>query len=159
MARLIPKIPLDEIALKPERDVAQALIEQLPPDSVVYHSYPWLKPDQNIRGNTILREGEADFVIVMPDLGRPNSSYETYFDTLVPALHGESRQWPLVMRNTVFCKLMQAKTFDNLPLPKYIRGCSKLRNSVQIPVLKVTQYPIFHEDERNGRDGRPLVIG
>ncbi len=69
MARLIPKIPLDEISLKPERDVARALIEQLPPDSVVYHSYPWLKPDRNTRGNTILREGEADFVIVMPEVG------------------------------------------------------------------------------------------
>lgn len=69
MARLIPKIPLDEIALKPERDVARALIEQLPADSVVYHSYPWLNPERNNRGNTVLREGEADFVIVMPDLG------------------------------------------------------------------------------------------
>lgn len=69
MARLIPKIPLDEITLKPERDVARALIEQLPADSVVYHSYPWLNPERNNKGNTILREGEADFVLVMPDLG------------------------------------------------------------------------------------------
>ncbi len=69
MARLIPKIPLDDITLKPERDVAQALIEQLPADSVVYHSYPWLRPERHDRGNTFLKEGEADFVIVMPDLG------------------------------------------------------------------------------------------
>lgn len=30
MARLIPKIRIDEIAVKPERDVARALVEQLP---------------------------------------------------------------------------------------------------------------------------------
>jgi hypothetical protein len=30
MAQLIPNIPIEEIALKPERDVARALVEQLP---------------------------------------------------------------------------------------------------------------------------------
>jgi len=29
---------------------------------------------------------------------------------------------------------MQAKTFDNLPLPKYIKGCFKSGNLARIPV-------------------------
>jgi hypothetical protein len=70
MARLIPKIAVDDISLKPERDVARSLVEQLPEDCIVYHSYPWLKADRNDRnGNTTLKEGEADFVVVHPDLG------------------------------------------------------------------------------------------
>jgi hypothetical protein len=70
MARLIPKIAVDDISLKPERDVARALVEQLPQDCIVYHSYPWLRADRNDKnGKTTLKEGEADFVIVHPDLG------------------------------------------------------------------------------------------
>lgn len=70
MARLIPRMEVDAIALKPERDVARALVEQLPADSIVYHSYPWLKADRHDRrGGTTLREGEADFVVVLPCLG------------------------------------------------------------------------------------------
>ena len=70
MARLIPKIDPKEIALKPERDVACALIEQLPQDCIVYHSYPWLRADRNDRNSKItLREGEADFVVILPSLG------------------------------------------------------------------------------------------
>ena len=43
MARLIPNIEIDDISLKPERDVARALVELLPNDCTVYHSYPWLR--------------------------------------------------------------------------------------------------------------------
>jgi len=70
MATLIPKIDVDEIGLKPERDVARALIGQLPNDVRVLHSYPWLRPDRNdATGNTTLHEGESDFLILWPKLG------------------------------------------------------------------------------------------
>lgn len=70
MARLIPKISIDEISLKPERDVARALVEKLPNDCIVYHSYPWLRPERNDRGSkTFLKEGEADFVVIIPSHG------------------------------------------------------------------------------------------
>lgn len=70
MARLIPKVSIDEIALKPERDVARALVDKLPNDCIVYHSYPWLRPERNDRDTkTFLKEGEADFVIVIPSHG------------------------------------------------------------------------------------------
>lgn len=70
MARLIPRISVDEIALKPERDVARALVEKLPQDCIIYHSYPWLKSERNDRsGKTTLREGETDFVLVLPSHG------------------------------------------------------------------------------------------
>jgi hypothetical protein len=69
VARLIPKIALEDITLKPERDVARALTDQLAQDCVVYHSYPWLRAERNDRGKDTLREGETDFVIVLPELG------------------------------------------------------------------------------------------
>ena len=70
MARLVPDIQIDEIENKPERDVARALIEQLPNQVTVYHSYPWLRPDRNDRtGKVTLREGEADFLVLWPELG------------------------------------------------------------------------------------------
>ena len=70
MAHLVPDIQIDEIANKPERDVARALIEQLPNQVTVYHSYPWLRPDRNDRtGKVTLREGEADFLVLWPELG------------------------------------------------------------------------------------------
>lgn len=70
MARLIPKISVEEITLKPERDVARALVEKLPNDCIVYHSYPWLRPERNDRDTkTFLKEGEADFVIIVPSHG------------------------------------------------------------------------------------------
>ena len=70
MATLIPKIEVDEIRQKPERDVARVLIEQLPSNVRVFHSYPWLRPDRNdYTGNVTLHEGETDFVIVWPELG------------------------------------------------------------------------------------------
>lgn len=70
MARLIPRTTIDDIALKPERDVARALVEQLPNDFIVYHSYPWLRSDRNDAQNRgVLHEGETDFVVVDPKLG------------------------------------------------------------------------------------------
>jgi len=70
MARLIPNIHIEEISLKPERDVARILVKQLPDDVRVFHSYPWLRPDRNDRTGTItLKEGEADFLILWPELG------------------------------------------------------------------------------------------
>lgn len=70
MARLVPDIRIDEIENKPERDVARALIEQLPNQVTVYHSYPWLRPDRNERtGKVTLREGEADFLVLWLELG------------------------------------------------------------------------------------------
>lgn len=70
MAKLIPNINVDEIDQKPERDVARALVDQLPNNVIVLHSYPWLRPDRNDRtGKTTLLEGEADFLIVWPEMG------------------------------------------------------------------------------------------
>jgi hypothetical protein len=67
VARLIPETNPDEIPLKPERDVARALVQTLPNDCLVYHSLPWLRPERNDRGTKLyLREGEADFVILSP---------------------------------------------------------------------------------------------
>lgn len=70
MAHLIPTLSIEEIDNKPERDVARALVEQLPNHVIVYHSYPWLRPDRNDRSKkTTLKEGEADFLILWPELG------------------------------------------------------------------------------------------
>jgi hypothetical protein len=67
MAKLIPHADVSEISLKPERDVARALVETLPEDCLVYHSFPWLRPERSDRGRELyLREGEADFVILLP---------------------------------------------------------------------------------------------
>jgi len=49
--------------------VARALVEQLPDECLVYHSYPWLRADRDDRGSTTLREGEADFVVIVPTHG------------------------------------------------------------------------------------------
>lgn len=68
MARLIPKVEVETIKPKPERDAAAALISQLPDNVLVYHSYPWLNAVHEER-KTTLNEGEADFVIVIPELG------------------------------------------------------------------------------------------
>lgn len=65
MAKLFPNTKLpDDIELKPERDVAQLLCEQLPATVRIYHSYPWLNKEEHT-----LREGEADFVILDPRYG------------------------------------------------------------------------------------------
>lgn len=95
MARLIPKVEIDDINVKSERDVARCLVEQLPDDCIIYHSYPWLKTDRNDRGNTTIKEGETDFVILIPSHGM-----------LVLEVKGgdidydkESRQWNRVLGN------------------------------------------------------------
>ncbi len=69
MARLIPKVEIEGISIKSERDVARYLVDLLPDDCVIYHSYPWLKTDRNDRGNTTIKEGETDFVILIPSHG------------------------------------------------------------------------------------------
>jgi len=69
MARLIPKVEIDDISVKSERDVARCLVEQLPNDCIIYHSYPWLKTGRNDRGNTTIKEGETDFIIIVPSHG------------------------------------------------------------------------------------------
>lgn len=69
MARLIPKVEIEDISVKSERDVARYLVDLLPDDCVIYHSYPWLKTDRNDRGSTTIKEGETDFVILIPSHG------------------------------------------------------------------------------------------
>lgn len=67
VAKIIPDTDPAEIALKPERDVAQALVDTLPDDCLVYHSFPWLRPERNDHGQELyLRQGEADFVVLTP---------------------------------------------------------------------------------------------
>lgn len=69
MAKLIPKVAIDDISVKSERDTARCLVDQLPNDCIIYHSYPWLNSSRNDRGNTTLKEGETDFVIILPSHG------------------------------------------------------------------------------------------
>lgn len=70
MGRLVPRQAIEEIGLKPERDVARALVEKLPKEVVVYHGYPWLRAERNDRARAdTLREVEADFVVVDPHRG------------------------------------------------------------------------------------------
>ncbi|MDO6497739.1 NERD domain-containing protein/DEAD/DEAH box helicase [Photobacterium sanguinicancri] len=69
MARLIPKVAIEDISVKSERDVAKFLVDLLPDDCVIYHSYPWLRTDRNDKGNTTIREGETDFVVIIPSHG------------------------------------------------------------------------------------------
>lgn len=64
MARLIPPIKIEDIPLKPERDAARALVDGLPDEVFVYHSYPWIHEDDGV-----LREGEVDFIILDPVRG------------------------------------------------------------------------------------------
>ena len=68
MARLIPNIDPNTIDLKPERDVAIALVRDLADNCLIYHSYCWLNPDRDAIGNPLL-EGEADFLILDPVYG------------------------------------------------------------------------------------------
>lgn len=70
MARLVPKLEVEEIQNRGERDVARALVQQLPDECVVYHSYPWLRPERHSWSNkATLKEGEADFVVLDPRRG------------------------------------------------------------------------------------------
>lgn len=68
MARLFPDCDPEKITLKPERDVARALVRDLPNDCLIYHSYCWLRRDENGNRET-LHEGETDFLILDPNFG------------------------------------------------------------------------------------------
>ena len=70
MAKLIPHLELADIQNKPERDVAEGLVGGLNETCLVFHSYPWLRPERYDRGKeSFLVEGEADFVIFSPEFG------------------------------------------------------------------------------------------
>lgn len=70
MARLIPRVDPNSIENNGERIVAQALVQQLPADCVVYHSFPWLRTEPHAHtGKEYLQPGEADFVLVHPQKG------------------------------------------------------------------------------------------
>lgn len=70
MPKLIPAIDPDDIGEDSEKQVAKALMKALPDRCVIYHSYPWLRPDRNDRnGSVTLSEGEVDFLIIHPDYG------------------------------------------------------------------------------------------
>lgn len=70
MARLIPNVDVETIKVKPERDVARALVQHLPNDVIVLHSYPWLHAGRNKRNvSPTLYEGEVDFLVIWPDEG------------------------------------------------------------------------------------------
>ena len=70
MAQLIPKIEPTQIRNSGERDIVTALTDQLPNDCIIYHSHPWLKPERNdFKGGISLREGETDFVVIVPNAG------------------------------------------------------------------------------------------
>ncbi|MDE0308761.1 MAG: NERD domain-containing protein [Acidiferrobacterales bacterium] len=64
MARLVPKLNLSEIRNGSERKVATVLVEQLPENNVVIHSFNWVR-----RESCTIVEGECDFVVIDPDRG------------------------------------------------------------------------------------------
>ncbi|TOB72078.1 hypothetical protein CGK00_22545 [Vibrio parahaemolyticus] len=95
LARLIPKINIEDISVKSERDVAKFLVDLLPDDCVIYHSYPWLKVDRNDKGDSTLKEGETDFVVIIPSHGMlvlEVKGGEINYDH-------ESREWNRVLPN------------------------------------------------------------
>jgi hypothetical protein len=63
----IPPLQLDKIAHGSEQRVAESLAG-LSPEWVVLHSYPWLRPNRDLR-DAPLREGEADFLLLHPRWG------------------------------------------------------------------------------------------
>ena len=66
MARMIPDVDPSQMEHTSEEPVYRCLREQLNDSYVVLHSYPWLRP---WRGEGALSEGEADFVVLHPELG------------------------------------------------------------------------------------------
>lgn len=66
MARMIPDVDPEQLEHTSEEPVYRALRDQLGDDFVVLHSYPWLRPSRDEGG---LVEGEADFVLLHPELG------------------------------------------------------------------------------------------
>jgi transposase InsO family protein len=72
MAKLIPNYDPAAIENAPERKVAEVLCAQLPKDVRVFHSYPWMRKERDLDKawqGEVIREGEADFVIVDPRYG------------------------------------------------------------------------------------------
>lgn len=65
MARMIPNIDPAQIPYESERILYAALRDTLSDQFVVLHSYPWLRPERDL----VLREGEADFVVLHQLLG------------------------------------------------------------------------------------------
>lgn len=84
MAKLIPRVNIDEIELKPERDTARSLVEQLPEDAVIFHSYPWLQTEASEKVGNHIKQGEADFIVFLWDIGflvLEVKGGEIFFDT------------------------------------------------------------------------------
>jgi hypothetical protein len=78
----------------------------------------------------------------------------------MPALRGESRQRRVVMRGMqAFADLCRLKRLTIYLCPNILKPVLSWGILPGFPCMTVPQYPILHEDERNGRDGRPLVIG
>ena len=70
MATFIPKTDTSTIDNYGEKLVAQALETSFDKNTLVYHSYPWLRPKNLDNGSrTPLQPGEIDFVIIHPQLG------------------------------------------------------------------------------------------
>lgn len=72
MAQLLPNIDPSSIQNEPERKVAEALCAQLPRTARIFHSYPWMRPERDLHRHVnqeVLREGEADFIILHPRYG------------------------------------------------------------------------------------------
>jgi hypothetical protein len=67
MAQLIPMIDPEQVEHDSERRALRALA-RLPNAYVVMNSYPWLRPQRD-RPDAVLREGEADFVVLHPTRG------------------------------------------------------------------------------------------
>ena len=65
MARMLPDVDPAQLEHTSEEPVYVALRDQLGPDYVVLHSYPWLRPWRD----EALAEGEADFVVIHPERG------------------------------------------------------------------------------------------
>jgi hypothetical protein len=66
MAKMFPEVAAEDLEHSSEAPVYEALRDGLPDDFIVLHSYPWLRP---WRAKGALREGEADFVVLHPELG------------------------------------------------------------------------------------------
>lgn len=70
MATFIPKTDTSAIENYGEKLVAQALETCFNKKTIVYHSYPWLRP-KKLENSTRepLQPGEIDFVVIHPDFG------------------------------------------------------------------------------------------
>jgi hypothetical protein len=60
---LIPRVDVDKISQRHERNVAKALMATLDEEWVIFHSYSWLRSHPGFK-KSHLREGEADFVLL-----------------------------------------------------------------------------------------------